>query len=95
MKQEIIDSLKADFEAQMATMEERLASQTVKETVPLASPHAHRSSCASVPYEASPINTLPSPAQCKMQTKFATMNFSMDAVFGPSPPSNQFITMLI
>ena len=30
MKQEIMDSLKAEFEAKMATMEDRLASQTVK-----------------------------------------------------------------
>ena len=30
MKQEIMDSLKAEFEAKMAAMEERLASQTVK-----------------------------------------------------------------
>src|SRR6266540_2650702 len=44
MKQEIMDSLKAEFEAKMAAMEERLASQTVKEMVPLASPRAHRSS---------------------------------------------------
>src|SRR5438105_3735797 len=93
-----MDSLKVDFEAQMAVMEERLVSQTVKETVPLVSPRAHRSSCASAPYEASPIDTLHGPAQCKLQIKFTTMIFSMDAVFGqvwPSPLGNQFITMLI
>src|SRR6266540_1446347 len=91
MKQEIMDSLKVVFEAKMAAMEESWASQTVKETVPLAS-------CASAPYEASPIDTLHGPAQCKLQIKFAKMNFSMDAAFGqvwPSPPGNQFITMSI
>ena len=91
MKQEIMDSLKAEFEAKMAAMEERWASQTVKEMVPLASPGARRSSCTSAPYEASPIDKLPGPAQCKMQIKFTTMNFSMDAAFGqvwPSPRGN-------
>ena len=82
MKQEIMESLKLDFEAKIAALEDRLASQMVKETVPLASSRAHRSSCASVPYEASPIDTLHGPAQCKLQIKFATMNFSMDAAFG-------------
>ena len=98
MKQEMMDSLKVDFETKMAAIEERLASQTVKETVPLASPNAHRSSCASAPYEASPIDILRGPAQCKLQIKFATMNFSMDMVFGqvwPSPPGNQFNTISI
>jgi len=93
-----MDSLKAEFEAKMATMEERLASQTVKETVLLASPRAHLSNFTSTHYETSPIDTLRGPAQCKLQIKFATMNFSMDAAFGqvwPSPPGNQFITMLI
>ena len=93
-----MNSLKADFEAKMAAMEERLSSQTIKEMVPLVSPGARRNSCASAPYEASPIDKLPGAAQCKMQIKFTTINFSMDTAFGqvwPSPPGNQFITMLI
>ena len=37
MKLEIMNSLKANFEAKMVAMKERLSFQTIKETVPLAS----------------------------------------------------------
>src|SRR5436190_10931976 len=93
-----MNSLKADFQAQMMAMEERLSPQTIKETVPLASPGARWSSCALAPDEPSPIGKLSGPAQCKMQIKFTTMNFSMDTAFGqvwPSPPGNKFMTMSI
>ena len=89
MKLEIMNSLKADFKAKMMAMEERLSSQTIKEMVPLASTGARRSSCASAPYEPSPIDILHGPAQCKLQIKFSMMNFSMDAAFGQVWPSSQ------
>ena len=38
MKQEIMNSLKADFEAQMMAIEQRLSSQTIKEMVPVEKP---------------------------------------------------------
>ena len=96
MKQEIMGSLKAKFEAQFQAMEQRLSSQTIRETGADVSQGGRRSSCASAPDEASPIDRLTAPAKCSMQIKFATMNFSMDAAFGrvfPSPPGNEFISI--
>ena len=96
IKLELQAEYQADFQRQLRALEERLASQSRQEMGPAASHGARRSSCASAPDDGShPIDSLTGPAQCIMQIKFATMDFSMDAAYGrvfPSPPGKELIS---
>ena len=94
MKEEIISSVKAEFDAQLRAMEARLLASHVDEARVIQSPGACRSSCASAPDEAScPLDSLPGPARCTLKVQFATTNFAMDTAYGevwPSPPGKAF-----
>ena len=94
MKEEIISSVKAEFDAQLRAMEARLSASHVDEARVNESPGARRSNCASAPDDAScPLDSLPGPARCTMEVQFATTNYAMDAAYGevwPSPPGTAF-----
>ena len=66
LKEEITEEVTARFEAKLHALEERLSSQTIRETGPHVSQGGHPSSCASDPDEPSPIDALNPPAQCTM-----------------------------
>ena len=95
MKEEIINSVKADFEAQIRAMEARLSASHVDEAWVTQSSGARCSSCTSAPDDASsPLDHLAGPARCIMKVQFATTNFAMDAAYGevyPSPPGKACI----
>ena len=94
MKEEIMSSVRAEFQAQMRAMEARLSASHVDEARGTLSPGARRSSCASAPDDPScPLDSLPGPARCTLKVQFATTNFAMDAAYGevwPSPPGKAF-----